>query len=358
MNSEYCVSYHGIKILMSFDSESLAQLFFESNTPFVDYMQIINEIDLSEFSLSLKIRHGNNISIPIETEKVLLHKRGDERLFGAKWREEQTVYIYNPHHPAIIIDKGNQIEIIYQNAGIDAYINLHIVLFPLWYRLLGCSGMLSYHASAVSNGENAIAFCGEKGAGKTSCILDLILRSGYTFISNDYLMIKVGSKGVNDIVEVVGTPEAIRIGHGTYNCYKEELEDYFDASQIAEKRQIYLRDFKRRYSITPSAKLKCVFIVSLKGEGIKNPVKIDSEEAIRIMNENSLQKTGFHTPEFLKLSLELTPMDLDLCIRELCHMVPFYRLDLPMNFSMYGLQKILQETFISAMNSTYEEKTL
>lgn len=55
------------------------------------------------------------------------------------------------------------------------------------------NGWFMLHASTVTNGRESMAFCGDKGVGKTSIMLEM-LKNGWSYVSNDRILLNVTSQ--------------------------------------------------------------------------------------------------------------------------------------------------------------------
>lgn len=79
--------------------------------------------------------------------------------------------------------------------------------------------IMLHSSCAVDNTGKAILICGDKGAGKTTTLVNL-LDLGYDLLSNDLTFVKQ----VDGKIWVKGTPESINIGLGTASKF-EQLQD-------------------------------------------------------------------------------------------------------------------------------------
>lgn len=88
------------------------------------------------------------------------------------------------------------------------------------------------HAAAVDNGRHVIVFVGTKRAGKTTLLLDSVMRHGYSLLTNDGLMLCL----VNGSITLAPLPTLAKLRHDTARDAKSWLaaaagRDPFNAAQ-------------------------------------------------------------------------------------------------------------------------------
>jgi|GEM_PF-4920532 hypothetical protein len=72
------------------------------------------------------------------------------------------------------------------------------LLRDLWLvRRTQCSAVATVHASAIDDGTNLVLFVGDKGAGKTTLMLDATLCHGWRMLANDCFIVYTGEHGVS-----------------------------------------------------------------------------------------------------------------------------------------------------------------
>lgn len=102
-------------------------------------------------------------------------------------KNRNTYFIWN--NICVCRIKGKEI-IINNSTGIEQNLLKTIILGPVFATLLHQLGRLVLHASAVSINNNAVAFLGPKGRGKSTTSLALC-KSGYNLLSDDVLSIDI-----------------------------------------------------------------------------------------------------------------------------------------------------------------------
>lgn len=118
-----------------------------------------------------------------------------------------------------IIKIHNQKIYIYVLETNDLY-NIYLlrILRSIAYGFNEDKGMILLHAAAVQYAEKGIVIIGEKGSGKTTTLINFIMCNA-NIISNDRVF-------VDDKMEIVGFPQALRIGVGSFENAKN-IRKYF-----------------------------------------------------------------------------------------------------------------------------------
>lgn len=121
-------------------------------------------------------------------------------------------FVYDPQNHSIIRTKNNEITIFSNSSHYNQSCN-RVIRDELIYGLTQVNdnpAILLHSACAMSQDGKAVLICGDKGAGKTTTLVNL-LAAGYDLVSNDLTFAKV----IDGEVFVKGTPESINIGFGT-----------------------------------------------------------------------------------------------------------------------------------------------
>lgn len=178
---------------------------------------------------------------------------------------------------------------IYVSETNDMY-NIYLlrILRSIAYGINEDKGMILLHAAAVQYDEKGIVIIGEKGSGKTTMLINFIM-SNANFISNDRVFI-------NDKMEIISFPQALRIGVGSFENAKNM------------KRYYQNRDFYRRQANINSTTFKYLITIDeictifdsmalMKGNldwVVVPQIQIDSEEChLECITEEKKKKEIF-----------------------------------------------------------------
>mgnify|MGYP003364956716 CR=1 FL=1 len=121
-------------------------------------------------------------------------------------------FVYDPQNHSIIQTKNNEMT-IFSNSSHYNQACKRVIRDELIYGLTQVNdnpAILLHSACAMSQDGKGILICGDKGAGKTTTLVNL-LAAGYDLVSNDLTFAKM----IDGEVFVKGTPESINIGFGT-----------------------------------------------------------------------------------------------------------------------------------------------
>ena len=92
----------------------------------------------------------------------------------------------------IYIKMGNKIFLISDCENREAT-ELSRLVRDIITKNLFDNGWFMLHASTVTNGRESVAFCGDKGVGKTSIMLEM-LKNGWSYVSNDRILLNITSQ--------------------------------------------------------------------------------------------------------------------------------------------------------------------
>lgn len=314
-------SFGDVYITINTLSMELVELIEKDTLPYFIKKKIVpsnsKHIEINFYSSSKE-----NLKIPLTCEKILLHPR-DTPLYGSVWYEDGYKYIYNPHYPSIYRLSDLKAEVIYTGEIFNAFIGFRLLISPIIYRLSDTTGSITFHASSVERNSSAFMFCGPKGAGKTSTALSLVFLNNYNFMANEYTTIYMQ----NDWPFVLGTPEAIRIGDGTYNAFFNQLSYYTSGESVNSKQVIHLRDIKKRINICNSSQLKKIFFVELYSDCSNSCSRVvDLGEAEEKLYKNSMEIEKYRTPQLWDYHLLIEEKDIRSHVKDLVSKVESYNL--------------------------------
>ncbi|MFD2837083.1 hypothetical protein ACFS3C_12370 [Azotobacter vinelandii] len=97
--------------------------------------------------------------------------------------------IFNPLNGTLFSISGTEVEIIYVTKKNALVKDIQRVIKQLLITKIENAGGAVLHASAFSLDGRAICYVGEKGQGKTTCLLESLKANGAKFITNDRLPI-------------------------------------------------------------------------------------------------------------------------------------------------------------------------
>lgn len=99
-----------------------------------------------------------------------------------------------------------------------------------------CGTLILHAAAAVDHHGNGVVVVGNKGAGKSTFLLDLVGRQGYNFISGD----KVFIRNKNGIALLYGWPEFPHLGYDTLKGHPALIEELSKAGYTID--DLYMKD--------------------------------------------------------------------------------------------------------------------
>ena len=115
---------------------------------------------------------------------------GDAPTFSASHGECR---IWLPEIGHYDVSAGKQIVVRPRSEAEPARVALLLLASP-WAALLQQRGSFALHAGVTSDGDEAIAFCGPQGAGKSSTVAKLV-DEGQSLVSDDLTRLEVGDDG-------------------------------------------------------------------------------------------------------------------------------------------------------------------
>ncbi len=152
------------------------------------------------------------------------------------------------------------------------------------------------HASAVAWGGEAIAFAGEKGAGKTTTAIDF-LTAGAAFATGDVLHLRFGSEG-----ECHSFPDFPHVGWGTLRSFPEMagplaelgLEEGADGDKILLPHDWYETSLGAKQAAAPLL-LKAIVLPQVDGPGapVIEPAEADPDCLASMPRETTDPDQGY-----------------------------------------------------------------
>ena len=110
------------------------------------------------------------------------------------WATPRSAFLEYPGVAAFNVRDGNEI-VIEPVPGADERVIRLFLLGPVLALLLHQRGFLVLHASAVNIGGGAVAFVGEKGAGKSTMAAALLAR-GHALVADDLVAVDTGRESL------------------------------------------------------------------------------------------------------------------------------------------------------------------
>ena len=137
-------------------------------------------------------------------------------------------------------------------------------------------GTLILHAAAAAVNHNGVVIVGDKGAGKSTFLLDLVGRQGYHFISGDKVFIRI----TDGVAMLYGWPEFPHLGYGTLQGHPVLIEELRKAGYTVQL------DMQQKLLFTSDI-LKNAFRYSVDRDGV--PLKhVIFPNVGAVTNETSL----------------------------------------------------------------------
>jgi hypothetical protein len=177
------------------------------------------------------------------------------------------VYLFWDDIGTVNISNGNEIKVDVQN---DINQIIPFLLGPVMAILLHQRGFLVLHGSSVKINDNAIAFIGHRGIGKSTTAINLY-KNGYSLITDDILAIKFDEDGIPYINP--GYPH-VRLTKNSYNHIKDKTTILTPICTIVGK---LFCDASNNFSSAP-LKLKRIYLLET-GEQI-NISNLNSQETL------------------------------------------------------------------------------
>ena len=232
----------------------------------------------------------------------------------------------------LYIDRDKKNIIIWTSNPNEAFIITRKIIREITKHELKRLGTIAIHSSAIEYNNNAIIFCGDKGDGKTTTLLNLLNTKRFKFISNDLSVLTTD----NIILPVAS---GVNVGLGTLygienyhklipNKYQKLLVDekYREENKF-NKFYFDLEDFVDLFDVEVSkgAPLKSIIFVKFNlnnsGWSIKRMSNCESEYNLR---RNMILEDEDHH-DWLKLSTD-NNLELDIRVNDILKKVKCYEL--------------------------------
>jgi Serine kinase of the HPr protein, regulates carbohydrate metabolism len=247
----------------------------------------------SEIKLPGMIEIDNNkfdIKISIGKVNLSIHKpvvKGHNYI-----ADHEDVYIWWDEIGKVKINKGNQImvEPLSDLENSDETNIIPFLLGPVISTLLYQRGLLVLHGSSVKINNEAVAFLGHKGLGKSTTAIQLY-KEGYSIITDDILAIDFDEEGLPIIYP--GYPH-VRLSDDSYEYIKNDTNILTPIRTYAGK---LFCDASRGFSQEP-VKLKKIYVLE---EGTKNQLSdLKSQESLIELIRHSIPNWIFQKSDQAK----------------------------------------------------------
>lgn len=324
MESWNC-SFGAVQLTIRADSKELMELIQRDAHPFFVPLPADAKATGPHLELTLASGGAEQIVMPDEAEPILLHPR-DTPLYGSVWHEGGVKWIYNPHHPALFAVEENRASARYFDSTENGFIAYRLLIYPLLYRLSDAAGTLTMHASAVERDGKGYLLCGPKGAGKTTCSLSLGAVNRFGYLANDYTILQSRADGTP---ELLGPPEAIRVGAGTYQALDRWLESFPSHAVVHGKRMIHLRDLNGQLDLVRKAELAGIYLVHLVEQGSLSKEEVTAEDAERELTASAMEVDGYGIPQIWQVPAALPVDEVRRRLRDVISRTRVYRLTVP-----------------------------
>ena len=234
--------------------ERLQPFFTSCSTPFNDHDY---EIFLYNQQINFETSGAYSVKffIPKQDNKIEDFSEGLLRI------EEGVRHIYNPKNGSLFKIFNRKIHIYYASPN-TLLKDLQRVLKQLIVSEVESQRGFILHASAFSYDNKAFCFVGEKGQGKTTCLLEAIKIKGAKYITNDRL------------------PVLYRAGKFFAASWFEELRIIEEALNPIKKVVSVSSMFSNDKISTQLVPIKKIFFPIISGDGIGNEKKILTEQCL------------------------------------------------------------------------------
>ncbi|MFJ2280899.1 hypothetical protein ACIOUG_07155 [Pseudomonas sp. NPDC087803] len=186
------------------DTERFNQIFLDYLSPF---LRVQAPASVAHYTIVLRQGEFDPVGPDWQPMTFLLDDAVTDFRFGVEKHYSPTRRdIFNPLNGTLFSLSGSQIEIVYVTE--EALVkDVQRVIKQLLITEIENAGGAVLHASAFSLRGRAICYVGEKGQGKTTCLLESLKAEGARFITNDRLpIVPIGGK-----FHVLGWFEELRL---------------------------------------------------------------------------------------------------------------------------------------------------
>ena len=228
----------------------------------------------------------------------------EQHVYGKKAEiEGKRIYRIPLNDEYIIQDLKNNSYFLYgDRKGKED--NLYRVVREIYYRKSLALGRVALHSAAVSDKQGrCILIPGEKAAGKTTLLCNLLASDKYNFIDNDRLLLEIDSNGQ---LQAHSMSSTVNVGYGTMQIYPERFKDVkiFGYAKPTEKKRYTRNEFieQVRCSSTTTGKVKSILFPAIKENAKTNITKCsDYSKMTRISSAIEKFDNSEH-PDWLGIS--------------------------------------------------------
>lgn len=194
--------------------------------------------------------------------------------------EKYNVLVYINYNEKIIYCSGNN------NNGLVE--TLELILIELVYRYREFFyDSLHIHASGISNqNHNCILFIGEKNSGKTTCLLESLLKLNKNYVCNDNCMIEQNSESI----DVIPWFEDLKVKINSIKKYNIKMEKEYEYKHSYDNSKLFIpvSTFLRNNSIIPDKRAILYSIVcpkfSADTNGKVTKIRMNFDEFLNYVN--------------------------------------------------------------------------
>lgn len=293
-NFEFVIYYGNEQIIkeleafISFDSKPQKGIKYDKT--------IITFADKSCLDISTKDRVKGGRSI-------LIHGGTPEQhIFGKKICEGMKNLYYIPKNDEFVIQEKNRYTLYGGKYGQED--NLYRVVREIYYRKSLALGRVTIHSAAVCNQNGkCILIPGEKCAGKTTFLCNLLASDRYIFLDNDRLLISLDDDGTLSAHSMSST---VNVGYGTMKVIPERFKNIriSGCTTLTDKKRYTRREFIEQMQCDhqTSGKVKLIVFPRI---GKDNRVKINEcsqEEKIARLTSLIENYDSSEHPDWLGIS--------------------------------------------------------
>jgi hypothetical protein len=150
-------------------------------------LRIASEIAIPDLA---PVAAGENADVRIALGEAVTHEQPEDAAIRVTERASRIRF---PGVADYEVHGGERIVVRPDPATEDLSVSLFL-LGSVWACLLHQRGSFPLHAGVTADGEGAVAFCGPRGAGKSSTVARL-LNEGHRLVSDDLTRLDVGDEG-------------------------------------------------------------------------------------------------------------------------------------------------------------------
>lgn len=257
--------------------------YFSQNSSccYVDTYSVTSEYNPSKYAVIMNMLEGVSTKTVSDHHSKLSHQYIDK--FGATYYQKENLIVVKENSLCYSVIKNSP---DYTYCFESARIIREIMTYEMAKR-----GFAKIHCSAVQRDGEAIVFIGDKGAGKTTKMINLVSH-GFNFITNDRAFI--GFK--DNVPYVYSWPGAVSVSIDTLSMFDEfsgvlEKKNSFRFPQW--RLEVDGQEYSGKFDFTPVEFCDLFDVSATSCSRIKKIICISEKKEIVDIEENILRKNIF-----------------------------------------------------------------